>query len=96
MQAFAALPNVYTKLSGFYESGNQALTPEQYQPYIDTLMQSFTSDKIIWGSNWPMLTLWGSYTEWLNTCKLCLAKYTEQDQKHIFFNNALVFYELVA
>ena len=89
---FAALDNVYVKLSGFYESADTLLSAPQCQPFIDTLLNCFTTDKMMWGSNWPVLTLWGSYHAWLQTCQQCLSILTEKQYTNIFQFNALSFY----
>ena len=51
MQEFSALPN-FMKLSGLFESADSSLTTDQCQPYINTLLNTFSANRIIWGSNW--------------------------------------------
>lgn len=92
--SLAAFPNIHVKLSGFYEAGQQAMNATYYQPYIDTLIQYFGSERIIWGSNWPVLNCWGSYQQWLTTCQECIARYGTKDNHNIFYHNAISFYHL--
>ena len=61
----AALPNVCCKLSGLLTELPPAAPPEAVQPAFDILWEAFGPERLIWGSDWPVLTLAGSYAGWL-------------------------------
>ena len=61
MTRLAALPNVTCKLSGLLtEAGRRDVTP-----VIGWLFETFGADRLIWGSDWPVLNLAGDYAGWL-------------------------------
>ena len=58
MVRLAALPNVLCKLSGLLtEAGGRE--PEAVRPYAETLLELFGPDRLIFGSDWPVLRLAG-------------------------------------
>ena len=65
MTRLAALPNVVCKLSGLLtEAGGRDVTP-----VIHWLFETFGADRLLWGSDWPVLNLAGDYAGWLaQTC----------------------------
>jgi L-fuconolactonase len=69
MKAAAESPNVYTKLSGQFD--NPAWTTADVQPYFDFTLEHFGADRIMFGSDWPVALMGGTYaTVWANTQKL--------------------------
>jgi L-fuconolactonase len=57
----ARLPNIHCKLSGLWTE----LPPERVEPLVDTLLSLFGPDRLLWGSDWPVLTLAGTHRDWL-------------------------------
>jgi L-fuconolactonase len=94
MLAFAAIPNVWAKMSGLFESANTLPSFEACAPYFDHLLKTFTPQRVMWGSNWPVMTLHGCYADWLNLSKQALHDYSAQDQQDVFYNNAIACYQL--
>nr|WP_232302494.1 amidohydrolase family protein [Elstera litoralis] len=64
MAALAALPNVFCKLSGLLTEAGAQTGIETIHPYADTLFELFGPDRLMWGSDWPVLTLAGDYRGW--------------------------------
>lgn len=65
MQELAACPNVACKLSGLLTE----MTPTATIACIEKLAELFGPDRLIWGSDWPVVTLAGSYGDWLSLCR---------------------------
>jgi L-fuconolactonase len=61
---FAELPNVACKLSGLLTE-NDGGQPEEVDRYALTLADLFGPDRLIWGSDWPVLTTVTDYAAWL-------------------------------
>ncbi len=62
----AALPGVVCKLSGLVtEADWDAWTPEQVQPYLTDVLETFGPDRVLFGSDWPVLTLAADHARWL-------------------------------
>tara|TARA_R110002020_G_scaffold26380_4_gene85284 strand:+ start:147 stop:983 length:837 start_codon:yes stop_codon:yes gene_type:complete len=90
MAALAALPNVHCKLSGLLtEAGEQK--PQAVRPYAETVLELFGPERVIWGSDWPVLRLAGDYQHWLAQC-LDIVPADRHDA--IFGSNAFRFYNL--
>ncbi|MGK9052209.1 amidohydrolase family protein [Neorhizobium petrolearium] len=92
MKALAELPNVHCKLSGLLtEAGDQK--PQAVRPYAETILDLFGPDRVIWGSDWPVLRLAGDYSAWLDQC---LDIVPAQHHAAVFGGNAQRFYRLGA
>lgn len=90
MKALAELPNVHCKLSGLLtEAGDQK--PQAVRPYAETIFDLFGPERVIWGSDWPVLRLAGDYRAWLEQC---LDIVPPGDHEAVFGGNARRFYGL--
>lgn len=97
MARAATYPNVYVKLSGFV---NVATTPvskatkEQYQPYVDHVLEHFGAERVMMASNWPPSTLAADYqTTWTNTLKL-IEELSYTERAEVMGGTAVRFYGL--
>lgn len=90
MEALASLPNVHCKLSGLLtERGEQK--PEAVRPYAETILDLFGPQRVIFGSDWPVLRLAGDYQDWLDICRGIIPPVHHEA---IFGANAVRFYSL--
>lgn len=90
MAPLASLPNVYCKLSGMWtELGEQR--PEAVRPYAETVLELFGENRVLWGSDWPVLNLAGSYLDWHAYCQEIVPAVNHTS---IFGENAARFYSL--
>ena len=100
MAALAALPNVSCKLSGLLNEAGKAPDPSICKPWMDGVIKMFGSERIIWGSDWPVLELAGNYQTWFDWCKQYteglthLTPSTPLQIDNIFNNNAKRIYKL--
>jgi L-fuconolactonase len=95
MKAVAANPNVFCKLSGLVtEADWHHWRAEDFRPYFDVVFEAFGPDRLMFGSDWPVCLLAGTYRK----VKQLVADYTrhfaEADKKKIFGSNAIRFYGL--
>ena len=63
--ALAALPQVFCKLSGLATEAAPDWKPQHLKPYVDHLLAAFGPDRLMWGSDWPVINLAGDYADWL-------------------------------
>lgn len=90
MLRLAELDNICCKLSGLLtEAGGQ--TPEAVRPYVETILELFGPERVIWGSDWPVVNLAGSYATWIEQCREIVP---EADHEAVFGGNARRFYRL--
>jgi L-fuconolactonase len=67
MARLAALPNVACKLSGLLtEADGDA---EAVRPFAEALLTLFGPERLMFGSDWPVLLLAGDYAAWAATCR---------------------------
>jgi L-fuconolactonase len=91
MADLAELGNVHCKLSGLLTEAGERRDPADLHPYIATLLEIFGPERILWGSDWPVLRLAGDYADWL---AMCLDYVPVQHHAAVFGGNALTFYRL--
>jgi L-fuconolactonase len=60
--ALAAEPRVHCKLSGLVTEASTLWQIEDLRPYVDHLLSTFGAEKLIWGSDWPVVELGGDTT----------------------------------
>jgi len=82
------------KLSGLPTEAGPDASPERLRPYVDHLLACFGSHRILWGSDWPVLSASMSYAGWLQTCASLLAGCSDEERGLIFGHNAVRFYRL--
>jgi L-fuconolactonase len=90
MQRLATLGNVCCKLSGLLTEAEEQ-KPQALRPYIETILELFGADRVIWGSDWPVVNLTGSYACWIEQCREIVP---EADHAMVFGDNARRFYRL--
>jgi L-fuconolactonase len=66
IELLARLPNVACKLSGVLTELPPEAPVEAVAPIFDHLWNAFGSERLIWGSDWPVLNLATDYEPWLD------------------------------
>ena len=66
------------------------------QPYYDFLLTEAGSDRLMWGSDWPVAVLTGSYQDMMTTHRTLLGDIDEITEMKVFRRNAEEFYQLEA
>jgi L-fuconolactonase len=92
-------PNLYMKFSSFYDMYAPGDVPSPsptdlaaYKANFDVLMTAFGPDRLIWGSNWPVITLHGTFEDQVRLAEEYLAPFGEVVRDKVMFKNALRFY----
>jgi L-fuconolactonase len=87
--------NVYCKVSGMATEANwKAWTPEQLRPYFDIILASFGPERLMFGSDWPVLTLAGSYRRWAETFRSWISELAPAEQDQMARGTAIRAYRL--
>jgi L-fuconolactonase len=75
----AALPNLRCKMSGLVTEADHAdWKPADLKPYIDHVVDSFGFDRLVFGSDWPILSLAGRLPQWVAVLDEALAGASER------------------
>ena len=91
----AAVPNVMCKLSGLItEADHDGWQPADLKPYIDHVVDSFGFDRLIFGSDWPVLTLAGGLPQWVDVLDEALSGASADELRYLWVENAEAFYRL--
>lgn len=90
----ASYPNVYCKISGVItEADHNQWSVDDCRPYIEHCLKIFTEDRIMFGSDWPVCLLAGSYTSVYETANSVIENIlNEKGCKKFFGENAEYFY----
>ena len=94
MRALAAQTRLVCKLSGLVTEAAPGWSVDTLRPYVEVLIEAFGADRLMWGSDWPVLNLSGDYARWLDAAETLLAGLTEAEREAIFGGTANVFYGL--
>jgi L-fuconolactonase len=95
VREFAALPNVWCKLSGMAtEAGDSNGMAERVRPYIDTVIESFGFDRLMFGGDWPVCELAIRYPDWVAMVDRATQGCSEAERRKLFRDNAIAFYRM--
>jgi L-fuconolactonase len=94
-RAAAAFPNVYCKLSGMItEADWRQWTGADLKPYVQAALECFGPQRCMFGSDWPVCELAGSYEQVYRALIEALGPLTEPDRAAISGGTACRFYGL--
>ena len=94
MARIASGATAYCKLSGLITEAAPEQTDADIRPYFDHLLRLFGPERLLWGSDWPVLNLAGDYAGWHKTCRQWTAELSAAERGAIFGDNAIRFYGL--
>lgn len=87
--------NVYCKISGMAtEADWTEWTAEQLRPYFSVALEAFGPKRLMFGSDWPVLTLAGTYRRWVDTFCSFIAELSPAEQDAICAGTARRAYRL--
>lgn len=82
------------KLSGLLTELPPGADPQTARPCVEHLLEVFGRGRLLWGSDWPVLNLAGSYLRWHGLCAGWLSDLDAEDRNRIFGANAQRIYRL--
>jgi L-fuconolactonase len=95
MKEIARCPNVYCKLSGlFTEAKWKEWSPAEFYPYLDVVFEAFGTERLLYGSDWPVILLSGMYVQWKSLLEKYMENFDKEDKEKVFGRNAVRFYNL--
>jgi L-fuconolactonase len=95
MRTIAASGPVVCKLSGLATEAGPDWTAATLQPYVEVLLEVFGPDRLMWGSDWPVLNVAGSYAGWLEAAGSLTAHLSADERDAVFGGTAVRFYGIV-
>jgi L-fuconolactonase len=94
MARLAQQSPVLCKVSGLVTEAKQNWEKADLSPYIAHLFTHFGPDRLIFGSDWPVVTLASSYARWIETVREEVGHWTQDQQAAFFSGNATRVYRL--
>jgi len=95
LKAAAKFPNIYCKLSGMITEANwENWKPSDLKPYVETALEAFGPERCMYGSDWPVCELAGTYEQVFHALKEVLGPLSETELANIFGGTAQRFYGL--
>lgn len=89
------MEHVRCKISGLLTEADPASwTEEDLLPYARHVVESFGSGRLLYGSDWPVLTLAGDYARWYQFTRRLTDHWTEEESRAFYGENAVGFYGL--
>src|SRR5690606_6599974 len=68
--ALAAHPQVWCKISGMFSQPDSSRFPnDHFFPFLDVLVENFGTDRLVFGSDWPVCLVSTSYSRTLQLVK---------------------------
>ncbi len=93
MESAAKYPQMMCKLSGMItEADWRNWKPTDLKPYVDKMLELFGVDRVMYGSDWPVCLVAGSYARVFHALQECLAGLDEADMEAVMGGNARRFY----
>lgn len=97
IRELAAAPNVVCKLSGLLTEADWAgWNPKDFNPYLDVVFESFGAERLMFGSDWPVCLLAGTYRQVVDLISTYVRGRPPEEGAAIFGGNAARFYKLRA
>jgi L-fuconolactonase len=95
MEALAACPNVWLKMSGLVtEADHLHWETEHLRPYVDHALAVFGADRIMFGGDWPVMLQASSYPRWAEALDELTAHLPFENQRDVWRHTAEKFYRL--
>ena len=76
------------------EADHQNWSEDSLKPYIEHLLNTFGTERLMFGSDFPVMNLAGDYLRWFNTLQSILTTLTEAETTAIYYENARSFYKI--
>ena len=89
LRELASLPNVACKISGMVtEADHGQWTTDDLRPYVEHVIECFGEDRVMFGSDWPVVLMASSYTRWVETLDEITHGLSDLGQRKLWATNA--------
>ena len=92
MRAAAAHTRTYCKLSGLVTEARGGWGTATLRPYVEHLFECFGADRMMWGSDWPVVELNGGLAAWWRETESFLRPLDAAARDAVLGGNARRFY----
>jgi len=93
MSLIANEQNIICKISGL-GMGDHNWNTKSIRPYVETCIELFGFQRVLFGTNWPIDSLWSNYSKVINAYRVITNSYTKTEQNNFFKKNAERLYQI--
>src|SRR5947209_7719733 len=95
LRKLAELPNVVCKISGMVtEADHEGWQPADLEPFINSVLEAFGEERVLFGSDWPVALLASAYRRWYETLGALTARLPVSARRKLWAENARRFYRM--
>lgn len=95
IRELAAMPNTWCKMSGLMNEAEwETWKSGDLKPYIEHVLDCFGAGRVMFGGDWPVCTLAGTYRRWIDTLWDAVSGLSGTDRRKLFHDNAEAFYSI--
>lgn len=94
LRQLAAFPNVSAKISGLITEAGTRWTADDLEPYVAFSIEQFGFERLMFGSNWPVVLINGTFKDWYKTIKKFMHPYSVEEKDQFFSGTARSVYRL--
>ena len=93
MREIARHPHVHCKISGMItEADWTSWQSDHFKRYLDVVFEAFGPDRVMYGSDWPVCLLAGTYPDVINLVRTHTNAFSESEEQRLFGENGAKFY----
>lgn len=94
MQRASEFANVSVKLSGLITEAAPGAELDAIEPYADFLLETFGAERLVWGSDWPVVNLQSSWRAWREWCSAWASGFGLEVERAVLHDNAARVYNI--
>ncbi|MFL5698711.1 MAG: amidohydrolase family protein [Ktedonobacteraceae bacterium] len=95
LRKLAELPNVACKISGMVtEANHESWQPADLEPFVNVALEAFGEERVLFGSDWPVVLLASPYRRWYETLEALTAGLPLPARRKLWSENAQRFYRM--
>ncbi len=95
MEKLAKYPNVHCKLSGMVTEANwKGWKQEDFNPYLEVVLENFGTSRVMIGSDWPVCTVAGQYVKVMDIVRNYIQNLSATEQRAVLGENAHRIYNI--
>ena len=76
------------------EADRVSWSEAEFVPYIEHIVECFGVNRVMFGGDWPVVTLAATYERWVDTLLACLSHLHPVELTRVFKKNAEKFYKI--
>ena len=89
------IPNLYCKISGMITEATKKWKNSDFDGYVDHILKQFGEDRVMFGSDWPVCLMAGTYIQVFDLLQnILIEHFSEKGRIKFLSENAKTFYSL--